>query len=304
MRDKVIALGFFDGIHLGHGELLKRAALRAKEKELKPAVFTFDLHPDTLITGDNIQLINSADDRTGLISRLYGIDNVIFSHFDKRMMKMPWENFITDMLVGDYGAAHLVAGHDFHFGYRGEGNPERLVQKCAELGLGCDIVPRVELDGITISSTYIRTLIAQGEMERAEMFLGHPHCLTNKVTRGRRIGSSIGFPTVNLAIPKHVIVPAKGVYATRLYIDGFDAPKYGVTNVGMRPTVNTDPTLVTVETNILGCDCGDLYGKTVRVEFLSHMRPERKFPSLDALKAQISEDIISVTELLKSRGYM
>ncbi|MPN18888.1 Riboflavin biosynthesis protein RibF [bioreactor metagenome] len=136
------------------------------------------------------------------------------------------------------------------------------------------------------------------------MFLGHPHCLTNKVTRGRRIGSSIGFPTVNLAIPKHVIVPAKGVYATRLYIDGFDAPKYGVTNVGMRPTVNTDPTLVTVETNILGCDCGDLYGKTVRVEFLSHMRPERKFPSLDALKAQISEDIISVTELLKSRGYM
>ena len=304
MRDKVIALGFFDGIHLGHGELLKCAALRAKEKNLTPAVFTFDLHPDTLITGDNIQLINSADDRTGLISRFYGIDNVIFSHFDKRMMKMPWENFITDMLVGDYGAAHLVAGHDFHFGYRGEGNPERLVQKCAELDLGCDIVPRVELDGITISSTYIRTLIAQGEMERAEMFLGHPHCLTNKVTRGRRIGSSIGFPTVNLTIPKHVIVPAKGVYATRLYIEGSDGPKYGVTNVGMRPTVNTDPALVTVETNILGCDCGDLYGKTVRVEFISHMRPERKFPSLDALKAQIAEDIISVTELLKSRGYM
>lgn len=304
MRDKVIALGFFDGIHLGHGELLKRAALRAKENDLTPAVFTFDLHPDTLITGDNIQLINSADDRTGLISRLYGIDNVIFSHFDKRMMKMPWENFITDMLVGDYGAAHLVAGHDFHFGYRGEGNPERLVQKCAELGLGCDIVPRVELDGITISSTYIRTLIAQGEMERAEMFLGHPHCLTNKVTRGRRIGSSIGFPTVNLSIPKHVIVPAKGVYATRLYIEGSDGLKYGVTNVGMRPTVNTDPSLVTVETNILGCDCGDLYGKTVRVEFLSHMRPELRFPSLDALKAQIAEDIISVTGLLKSRGYM
>lgn len=304
MNDKVIALGFFDGIHLGHGELLKTAANRAKEKGLTPAVFTFDLHPDTLITGENVQLINSADDRTGLISRLYGIDKVIFSHFDERMMKMPWENFITDMLVGDYGAAHLVAGHDFHFGYRGEGNPERLAAKCAELGLGCDIIPRVELDGITISSTYIRTLIAQGEMERAALFLGHPHCLTNKVMRGRRIGSTIGFPTVNLTIPKHVIVPARGVYATRLFIEGAPGAKRGVTNVGMRPTVNDDPSLVTVETNIVGCDCGDLYGKTVRVEFLTHIRPELRFPSLDALKAQIARDIADVTKYFDGRGDM
>lgn len=293
MKKKVIALGFFDGIHLGHGALLSKAVQRAKELDLTPAVFTFDMHPDTLITGEPMQLINSPEDRAELVHRLYGIEQVLCSHFDQHMMKMPWENFITDMLIEDFNAAHVVAGHDFHFGYRGEGNPQRLCEKCKELGIGCDIIQKVEHDSITISSTYIRTLIAQGEMERAAEFLGHQHCLSHKVMHGNRIGSTIGFPTVNLTIPSGVIVPAKGVYATKVYIEGEDAPYSGVTNIGLRPTVNETSKLITVETYILDYNGEELYGKNVRVDFFSHLRGEIKFDTLDELKAQIARDIES-----------
>ena len=180
-----------------------------------------------------------------------------------------------------------MAGHDFHFGYRGEGNPERLKLKCRELGLGCDIIHPVLQDGITVSSTYIRTLVAQGEMERARAFLGHPHTLSETVAHGKKLGSALGFPTVNLRIPAGVVVPALGVYATRIWVDG--APHMAVTNVGSRPTVD-DGDALTVEGFLLDFE-GDLYDKTVRVEFYKFLRPEEKFPSLDALRAEIMRNV-------------
>ena len=167
----------------------------------------------------------------------------------------------------------------------GKGNPQRLKDKCAELGLGCDIIGRVEQDGITISSTYIRTLIAQGEMERANDFLGHPHTLTNRVAHGKRIGgSTLGFPTVNLRVPQGVIIPAFGVYATKVWFDG--QCRWAVTNVGVRPTVQDNDNRVTVEGFILDFD-GDLYGHEIRMEFFRHLRPEQKFSSMQALSDEI-----------------
>lgn len=130
---RAIALGFFDGIHRGHGQLMERAILRAGELALRPAVFTFDRHPSDLYADTPVQLINSAQDRADLIHRLYGIREVIFSHFDEAMMCMPWETFLTEMLYGQYGARHLVCGEDFHFGYRGEGNPSKLAATCRTL---------------------------------------------------------------------------------------------------------------------------------------------------------------------------
>ena len=136
---------------------------------------------------------------------------------------MPWQEFVTQYLVKENGAVHLVAGHDFHFGYKGEGNPERLAQLCAAQGIGCDIVPKVERDHITVSSTYIRTLIAQGEIERANQLLGHPHTLTDRVSHGKKLGSTLGFPTVNLRFQPGVLVPAFGVYATRVFFENGDS---------------------------------------------------------------------------------
>ena len=216
--------------------------------------------------------------------RYYGIEEVIVAPFDG-MQKMDWQDFVSEYLQKELGCVHVVAGHDFHFGYMGKGNPQRLQEKCRELGMGCDIIQKVEQDGITISSTYIRTLIAQGEMERADQFLGHPHTLTNRVAHGKKIGTTtLGFPTVNLLIPQGVIVPAYGVNATRVWFDG--QCRCAVTNVGVRPTVEDNDGHVTVEGFILDFD-GDLYGHEIRMEFYKYLRPEQKFASMQALADEI-----------------
>jgi riboflavin kinase/FMN adenylyltransferase len=287
MKERVIALGFFDGVHLGHAALLRRTVEEAARRGATPAVFTFDRPPKEVVTGIPCPLIASPEDRKGLLERLFGIKDVIMVPFDREMMTTAWDDFVTKILVERYHAVHLVAGHDHHFGHKNQGSPELLMEKCAELGLGCDIVPKVELDGITVSSTYIRNLVGMGQLERASRFLGHPHVLTQEVRHGRRIGHTIGVPTVNLVAPPHVLVPSHGVYVTRVFLpNGESYP--AVTNVGTRPTVNNG-TDVTVEPWLLGFD-GDLYGQRVRVEFFKRIRDEIRFDSLDSLRLQIQKD--------------
>ena len=281
---RVIALGFFDGVHKGHGALLRTVAQAADRLGAMPCAFTFDRSPTAAITGQTIPLLSSVEDRVWLMRRYYGIEEVIVAPFDG-MQKMDWQDFVSEYLQKELGCVHVVAGHDFHFGYMGKGNPQRLQEKCRELGMGCDIIQKVEQDGITISSTYIRTLIAQGEMERANQFLGHPHTLTNRVAHGKKIGTTtLGFPTVNLLIPQGVIVPAYGVYATRVWFDG--QCRCAVTNVGVRPTVEDNDGHVTVEGFILDFG-GDLYGHEIRMEFYKYLRPEQKFASMQALADEI-----------------
>ena len=281
---RVIALGFFDGVHLGHGALLRTVKGTADRLGAVPAAFTFDKSPTAVITGQAVPLLSTVEDRILLMRQCYGIQEVVVAPFDA-MQRMDWEDFIVKYLIQELGVVHVVAGHDFHFGYMGKGNPERLWSRCAELGVGCDIIQKVEQDGITVSSTYIRTLVAQGEMERAVQFLGHPHILTQQVGHGKGIGhSTLGFPTVNLRVPEGVIIPAFGVYATRLWVDG--QSRAAVTNVGVRPTVRDNDGRVTVEGFILDFD-GDLYGKQVRMEFHKRLRGERKFPSMEALAREI-----------------
>ena len=287
MKERVIALGFFDGVHLGHGALLRRAAEEAALRGCTPAVFTFDRPPKEVVTGVPCPLINSPEDRRDLVRRLYRIQDVLMVPFDREMMTTPWDDFIVRILVGRYHAVHLVAGHDHHFGHRNQGTPELLAQKCAQLGLGCDIIPKVEVAGITVSSTYIRRLVELGQISRANRFLGHPHTLTDTVAHGKKLGGTLGFPTVNLRIPAPVIVPAFGVYATRVVVDG--ESHMAVTNVGVRPTVPDNDGRVTVEGFILDFS-GDLYGKELRMEFYSYLRGEKKFPSLQALAEEIGRN--------------
>lgn len=281
---RVIALGFFDGVHLGHGALLRTVRETAERLDAVPCAFTFDKSPTAAITGGVIPLLSTVEDRILLMRRCYGMQEVVVAPFDA-MQRMDWEDFIAKYLVEELGVVHVVAGHDFHFGYMGKGNPERLKVKCRELGVGCDVIQKVEQDGITISSTYIRSLVAQGEMERAAQFLGHPHILTQMVSHGKGIGhSALGFPTVNLRIPEGVLIPAFGVYATKVWFDGHSRP--AVTNVGVRPTVKDNDGRVTVEGFILDFD-GDLYGQQVRMEFHRRLRGERRFPSMQALADEI-----------------
>ena len=298
-KEKVIALGFFDGVHLGHAALLRRTVEEAAARGATPAVFTFDRVPKEVLTGIPCPLINSPEDRKDLVRRLYGIRDVIMVPFDDEMRTTAWDDFVTEILVGRYHAVHLVAGHDHHFGHKNQGSPELLVEKCAELGLGCDIIPKVEVGGITVSSTYIRRLVELGQISRANRFLGHPHTLTGAVRHGRGIGSSRLYPTANLVIPPHVLVPSHGVYVTRVTLpDGTVCP--AVTNVGTRPTLNNGAD-VTVEACLLDFE-GDLYGKTLRLEFFEHLRDEVRFDTLDALKAQIAADAEATRRYFASSG--
>lgn len=285
---RVIALGFFDGVHNGHAALLRTVAETARRLNAVPAAFTFDRQPAAAITGTHVPLLTGVEDRIWLMRGLYGIQEVVVANFES-MMRMDWRAFITDYLVRDLGCVHVVAGHDFHFGYMGRGNPRRLWETCRALGVGCDIIDRVEQDGITVSSTYIRTLVAQGELERARAFLGHPHILSDRVGHGKKIGGGLlGFPTVNLRIPERVIVPAYGVYAAKVLFRG--ESRVAVTNVGVRPTVEDNDGRVTVEGYILDFD-GDLYGEQVRMEFYARLRGEKKFQSLAALSQEIGRNV-------------
>ena len=293
MKKRVIALGFFDGGHSGHGALMRRTYEVAQQLGAVPSAFTFDPHPQNVIFGRPTPLLTSPEDRADLMRQYYGIEDVIVEPFTVERMKQPWKDFVEQTLVGDLGAVHLVCGHDYHFGYKGEGNPQRLRELCAELGIGCDVIEKVEQEGITVSSTYIRTLVAQGEIERANEFLGHPYTLSDQVSHGKKLGTTLGFPTVNLKLKEHVMPPAKGVYATKVILENGDVHP-AVTNVGTRPTVD-DGDQLTIEGFILDFH-GDLYGQKIRMEFYKYLREEKKFPSFDALKAEIAHNVEQTRE--------
>ena len=293
----VIALGFFDGVHIGHGELLKMAVRRARERGCTSAAFTFDRSPREFVTGVPVPLLTTSAERAEIIRTRYGVEKVFVEPFDKNMMTMPWEDFISVLLVKKYRAVHLIAGHDFRFGHKNEGDVGKLKSYCAAHGLGCDIIPRVERDGTTVSSSYIRSLLEEGDAARAAEFLGRPYAMEGTVCHGEGVGTRKLFPTANLLPRPGCVVPARGVYAVRAHLpDG--SVRTGVTNVGVRPTVS-DAGSVTVET-YLPDFFGDLYGQRLRIEFLAYLRPERKFSSTQELRGEIGRNVRQAAELIGS----
>ena len=283
---RAVALGFFDGVHRGHAALLERVKERALQTGTVPAVLTFDVHPDTLVFGREVPLINSAPEREEIIRRIYGIDTTIFLHFNRTMMQMPWQVFI-ESAVEELGIEAVVVGHDFSFGYRGEGTPERMSLWCREHGVSCDVIPAVKVDNRVVSSTEIRLLIAEGRIEEANRLLGHPHTLSDVIHSGFHLGTKLGSPTVNMAFPTGVVIPKHGVYATKVWLDDGSVYK-AVTNIGVRPTVS-EAERVSVESHLLDFS-GNLYGRHARVEFMHFQRPEQRFDSMEKLSEQIHLD--------------
>lgn len=293
MNDTIFALGFFDGIHIGHAALLTACRGLANALSCAAGVVTFGSHPDTLVMGSTPRLINTPKEREQILRDKFNMDTVVALPFDEHMRSMPWQDFIA-MLREEYGAAGFVSGEDFRFGFQGAGNAALLQQYCAEEGLPCTIVPEQMVDGIRVSSTYIRTQLETGDMATAVKFLGHPHYLTGTVVHGRALGRRLGIPTANLRLPEGLAVPKFGVYACLVNIDG--KTYAAVTNIGTRPTVEGHH--VTVEPWILDY-AGDLYGREITLEFYRFLRPEMKFPSLEALKEEIHRNAEETRKLLK-----
>lgn len=292
MKKIVYALGFFDGVHLGHQALLDACRELAQKEQAKTGVLTFD--GGLIKKGQG--LITSLEERKKLFCQK-GVEEVLVLPFDEALKKMPWQEFYR-LLVENYHAAGFVCGEDFRFGAGGEGTAECLQALCETENVRCRVVKKIRVGDREVSSRYIRSLLESGEVEKANMYLGHPHLLMGKVVPGKQLGRTIGVPTANLAYdPERVKLPF-GVYACRMEIDG--KTYAAVTNIGIRPTVGGES--ITAEPWILGFD-GDLYGKELSLELLSYLRPEQKFPNLAALKAQIGEDAIQTKEIFeKTRG--
>lgn len=296
MKEKIIyALGYFDGVHLGHQALLRQSRGLSRKNACNSGAVTFLGHPDALLTGVSPVQINTFADRKTLL--LQGVDRVLELPFDKAMMETPWERFL-DCLWRQHQAAGFVCGSDFQFGYQGQGTAEGLHQYCRQRNLPCEIVPQQRLDGIRISSTYIRTLLEQGQMENAARFLGHPHVLSGTVVAGRQLGRTIGIPTANIVYSEGLVQLPHGVYACKAVVEGKSYA--AVTNVGIRPTVAGRS--VNAESWLQDFS-GDLYGKTMTLRFYKYLRPEQKFPDLCALKTQIEKDRRSAIEVLKNPDF-
>ena len=286
---RIFALGFFDGVHLGHQALLRECCALAAALEVQPGAITFLAHPKSILLEKPPLLISTDRDRE-LLLRQYGMEAICKFPVTREVMSTPWEQFLDELM--ECGAVGFVCGDDFHFGFRGEGNSGKLREYCAARGLPCAIVPEQSLEGIRISSTHIRRLIESGDMATAVRFLGHPYVLTGQVVRGQQIGRTLGVPTANLLLPEGVVVPKFGVYACGCLVDGVWYP--AVTNIGTRPTVSGSG--ITVEPWILDFS-GDLYGRDITLAFHRFLRPEQKFPDLEALRAQIHRDADQTRDL-------
>ncbi len=288
MRKKIIALGFFDGVHLGHQALLKSCNSLAQQYQLQPAAVTFSQYPGT---GEIPPLINTTEDRVALLKQ-FGMEEITVYPFTDGIRTMPWEEFFEELLSN--GGSGFVCGHDYRFGYRGEGTAEKLQEICQKRGIPCVIVPEQRKDGLRIASTHIRNLLQQGDMAEAADFLGHPHRLSGTVQSGQQLGRTIGIPTANMLLPEGVVCPRLGVYATKATVD---AKTYlAVTNIGTRPTVGGRS--VTVETWILDF-AGDIYGKTLLLEIYAFLRPEQNFASLEVLREEIWKNAQQTREILE-----
>ena len=289
-QKRIFALGFFDGVHLGHQALLRECVRLARELACESAVITFDRHPRSLFMKDAPMLVSTLPDRLALL-KSYGMEYIETFPVTGETMATPWQEFLEMLL--QKGAAGFVCGRDFRFGHRGEGNSENLRCFCETRGLPCVILEEQTLDGIRVSSTHIRRQIEEGDMATAVRFLGHPYVLTGTVVPGKQLGRRLGVPTANLRLPEDAAVPKFGVYACRCRIGGDSYP--AVTNVGTRPTVEGRG--ITVEPWILDYS-GDLYGRDITLEFYRFLRREQKFPDLEALKTQIRADAAQTREYL------
>ena len=291
MNKRVIALGNFDGVHRGHAALLRQASAAAKEMGVTSAALIFERDPDNVFAGDCVTPHLTDNESKAAYIRELGIDEVIYIPFDAKTANLSPAAFV-EKTVKEMGAVMLVCGFHYRFGVGASGNADTLKRLCAQQGIACRVIEPVTEEGMLISSTKIRSLVRSGNMELAAKLLGRPFTVAGEVYHGKRLGVTLGFPTINQTLDDFSIVPMYGVYATRVLVDGqwCDA----VTNVGVRPTVEKTRAY-NIETYILDRDV-NLYGKTVAVAFYKMLRPETKFPSVDALRAAIEENVLQTKE--------
>lgn len=286
------ALGCFDGVHIGHIKLIEETLRLAKELSVKSAVWSFDTPPKNYFSPSSVPLITTPAEKQEQMQKL-GVDLFVSVPFEKEILSLTAEEFFCDILIKRMKVRHVICGYNYRFGKGGKGDAELLRTLCEEHGIGLSVIPEVMLGGVAVSSSAIRTALLEGRISEATMMLGRPYSLTATVCDGQHLGRQLGFPTINQVFSADKLLPLHGVYLSRSHFD--NEVRYGITNVGVRPTVSEN--MLCAETHIFDFT-GDLYGETVTVELIDFIRPEQKFSSIEALSTQVNKDIAKARKII------
>jgi len=296
--DTVVALGNFDGVHIGHASLLRAAYSASRELGALPAALTFDPDPANVVEGGCVSpVLTGTEEKAYQMARL-GVGALFVKSFDKTVMRMEPARFVRDVLAGPLRCVFAVCGFHYRFGGGGEGDAGLLKSLCGELGIKTLVMEPVMAKGQLVSASSIRALLMEGRPEEAAALLGRPYSVNFPVVEGKRLGRELGFPTVNQNFPPCHIVPKRGVYASRALVGG--TWRVAVSNIGRRPTVES-ARRVNMETHIIGCD-DELYGERVRVALHGYIRAESRFADENALRLAIAGDVAAAKAYFSAKN--
>lgn len=296
LESSVVTIGTFDGIHLGHKEIFSRVVSCADGLNVPSVVITFEPHPQHVVKKTwekKILLINSQETKIELLAKL-GIDYLLIIPFDHAFSKQSADNFIREVIVNSFFPVKIIIGYDHHFGHNREGNENSLEKLALKYGFEIEVVKPVSLGGGIISSSMIRQHLSLHRLDTANQFLDRQFAIRGRVIRGQGRGKTLGFPTANLAVTDHQLIPGNGVYCVTVEYDG--NREKGICNIGLRPTFE-DSSERSIEVHIFGGVSEDLYSTEILVEFNKFVREEIKFDSIELLKKQINTDVLTCREL-------
>lgn len=284
----VVGLGNFDGVHLGHRKLIGDLVERAGQIGGTAAVFTFTPHPMVVLNPEAAPPMLLLPSIKQEMFKALGVEVLILVPFTQEFARISPEDFVQDVLFRHLGVSTVFVGYNYTFGHMGRGTPELLQQMGRELGFGVEVISPVAINGRPVSSTLIRNLISDGDVQEAGKYLGYCPVVEGEVVYGERRGNLLGFPTANVETGSEILVPANGVYSVKVQVDGDIF--LGVANIGVKPTFHGNGYARTIEVHLLDFS-GDLYGKRIKVFFIRRLREEKRFPSVEQLLEQIRRDI-------------
>ena len=293
-----VTVGNFDGVHLGHAAIVRQACAAARRLDMPAVAFTFDPHPAALVRPDAAPAPLTTTHRRATLLRSLGLDAVVVQPTDRVLVALPADRFYAEILRGRLRARVIVEGEDFRFGANRSGDIRLLETLCHRDGVSLETVPAVMADGLPVSSSRLRGLIAAGAVREASLLMTSPYRLTGTVVEGARRGATIGFPTANLS-GIATLLPAAGVYAARVTLPDL-AVRPAAVHIG--PNISFGETRISVEAHLIGFS-GTLYGRSLDVDFLDRLRDTQKFDSIDALKAQLSTDVVRALDVVGSTPY-
>ncbi len=282
----IVTIGTFDGVHLGHQKILEQIITAAKSSDSESLVLTFFPHPRMVLQeGSEMKQLNTLNEKISLLENL-GIDNLVVHPFDKDFSRMTAEEFVKEVLVDTFHLKKIIIGYDHRFGRNRTADINDLKTFGETYGFEVEQITAKQINEVSISSTKIRTALAEGNIERANEYLGYPYSLTGLVTKGQQLGRTIGYPTANITLEEdYKLIPQNGVYVAQCILNGLTV--FGMMNIGHRPTING--TNQTIEIHFFDFN-EEIYGQKITVSLLKRLRNEEKFPSLDSLKEQLNTD--------------